>query len=265
MDSLTGDAPIPLATFVADMCGPHEDDVASGGKRHQRNTNTGCPSQSNPQVDVNALPPGMVAYRMIGGKMTRVSPASSSSTSSSPMPVPAVVSSLPPNTTVITTAGGMPTAIYTAPSSPAAPGAFTQLAQGADVEGIGIAEFDMGGSNSADATAAASPNPAALKTVHVRIRSHQRPLILVLSSRTGVQWQLDPAWGAHLVAVLLSGPNGSSVQGQGNVPVSIIGSAYSYAVGSPGYAALQSEVFNSTGKRIQLLQSGGPNTDFSIY
>ena len=67
--------------------------------------------------------------------------------------------------------------------------------------------------------------------------------------------------------MLISGPNGSSVQvqGQSDIPVVTIGSAYSFAAGSSGYDVLQNEVYTWTGKRLRILQSGGPATQFIVY
>ncbi len=271
MDGLTGDTPIPLATFVADMCGPHpDDDMATGGKRrhHSNNFSNGCPSQSTPgaptpQYNVNALPAGSMAVVMQNGQMTRVYKGTYQQPGSA-APAPSEVANLPPGTVAMSTAGGEVNTVYINPSAQPAPGNFIQLAQDADVQGIGIAEADMSDTGAPAATSVTA-SAAGAKVVRVRVKSRARPLILVLSSRSVVQWQLDAGSSSRLAAVLISGPNGSAVAGQGGVPVSIIGNAYSYAMGSPGYAALQNEVFAATGKRMSLFQGGGINTLFNIY
>jgi uncharacterized protein len=150
------------------------------------------------------------------------------------------------------------------PSRPA-PDSVSQLAQDADVEGIGIIDSNATAAGQAVIMAGATSNSPPTKAVNVVIHDHQHPLVLVLSSQAAVAWQLTITPGVQLAAVLLSGPNGGSVQGQGNAPVVAIGSAYSYAVGAPGYPELQTEVFNWTGKRMKLLQSGGPEMRFNIY
>ena len=78
-------------------------------------------------------------------------------------------------------------------------------------------------------------------------------------------WHLNVKPEAHLTAVLLTGPHGSTVQGQGNVPVVAIGSIFSYVVGSPGYVALQNEVYTWTGKRMSLFQCGQRTNQFTVY
>jgi hypothetical protein len=101
-------------------------------------------------------------------------------------------------------------------------------------------------------------------TIKVRVKASTKPLMLVLSSYSQVFWQilLDP--GTQLKAILLTGPHGSSVSGQGNVRVVAIGNAYSYSLGSPEYTLLQNEVYIWTGKRIGLFQCGYQASDFVI-
>lgn len=242
VDTLSGDTPVPLATFLAETNQP------------------GSSQQPHRRPDLNSLSPGTMAVTMQNGRMNKVytgaypQPGSTS-------PTPSDVTTLPAGTVAMTTVGGE----ITGTSTQSVPGNISQLAQNADVEGIGIVDSGMTDSGSLDTPAVASSNPSEAKVVHVTIRGRRNPLVLVLSSRSVVQWQLDVASGAHLAAVLISGANGSSVQGEGDVPVSVIGSAYSYAMGSPGYPELQNEVFSTTGKRMKLIQAGGPDTHFVVY
>lgn len=101
--------------------------------------------------------------------------------------------------------------------------------------------------------------------MQVTVIARQNPIILVLSSFSGVEWHLNVKPDAHLAAVLITGPHGSSVQGQGDVPVVVIGSVYSYVVGSPSYGALQNEVYTWTGKRMGLFQCGMRASQFTVY
>ncbi len=184
-----------------------------------------------------------------------------------------------PGVAAITTSGGMTTGIFAPPPLKPVPGPISRLAQSADVEGIGIfgSDTDSGvvgqyagtiaGTNvriyrRAERGQTSSPRAS---TVQVSIQARHRPLILVLSSYSGVEWHLSVKPDAHLAAVLITGPHGSSIQGQGDVPVVVIGSIYSYVAGSPSYGALQNEVYTSTGKRMSLFQCGMRATQFTVY
>ena len=185
-----------------------------------------------------------------------------------------------PGVATITTSGGMITGIFAPPPPKPVPGPISHLAQSADVQGIGIFGSDtvdsgvvgqyagtIAGTNVQIYRPAERGQTSSLgaSTVQVTIQARQRPLILVLSSYSGVEWHLNVKRDAHLAAVLITGPHGSSVQGQGDVPVVVIGSIYSYVAGSPSYGALQNEVYTSTGKRMSLFQRGMRATQFTVY
>ncbi|MFZ0498743.1 MAG: hypothetical protein WAU49_00625 [Steroidobacteraceae bacterium] len=170
-----------------------------------------------------------------------------------PLPPRPGVYAMPPGVAV-TTSGGMITGIFAPPPPEPLPGPVSRLARNSDVEGIGIF-----GSDTPDSGAAGKG------VVQVTIPARQNPLVLVLSSYSGVEWHLNVKPDAHLTAVLLTGPHGSTVQGQGHVPVVAIGSMFSYVVGSPGYGALQNEVYIWTGKRMGLFQCGQRANQFTVY
>jgi hypothetical protein len=153
----------------------------------------------------------------------------------------------------MTTSGGVIRSIIApAPTVARIPGPVARLASNADVEGIGILGADL-------------PATKASGYVQVLVRARLQPLVLVLSSFSSTQWHLRLDPGARLAAVLVTGPHGSSVDGQGNIPVVAIGNAYSYVVGSPSYDILQNEVYAWTGKRVSLFQCGLRGREFLVY
>jgi hypothetical protein len=197
---------------------------------------------------------------------------------------------LVPGTGGITTSGGMMRSIIPpappAVTPPVIAGPVARLAKSADVQGIGIFGAELPSTpgsaqsdgyvgtisgtevqiyRSAGRTVVSRGSPGVAGIVRVVIRPRPQSLILVLSSFSSIQWRLRLAPGARLAAVLITGPHGSSVAGEGNIPVVAIGSAYSYVVGSPGYMALQNEVYAWTGKRMSLLQCGFRGKDFLVY
>ena len=141
-------------------------------------------------------------------------------------------------------------------AAPPTPGPIADLARDAQILGVGV-------------YAAESSKPDDLSsgggTVIVRIQPSPNPLMLVLSSFAGINWQLQLAPGVRLKAVLLTGPHGSSVSGQGAARVVAIGSAYSFDLGSYQYQQLQNEVYTWTGKRISLFQCGYQAASFSVF
>lgn len=194
-----------------------------------------------PAYNTNILPSGVKVITVGGedGNIAYMNPSPTASTS------PAPTSSTPPMD------------------------ALHQLAKVSSIEGAGIIDSDSGVQAAAAGVTMIRPNAAA-KVVHVRIfPGRRRPLILVLTSRSPVIWEVDGSQGGQLVAVLLSGAGGSSVQGQGSAQVANIGSAcaegYGYASRemSPGYQALQKEVYDATGERISLFQGGTADTIFN--
>lgn len=114
-----------------------------------------------------------------------------------------------------------------------------------------------------DKSAESQGNPPYVGTIKVRVQANENPLALVLSSYSKVYRKISLDPGTRLKAILLSGPHGSSMNGQGNVRVVAIGNAYSYVLGSPEYTLLQNEVYTWTGKRIGLFQCGYQASDFT--
>lgn len=249
-------------------------------------------------IDTSTLPstqfvydsPQKTLYVLAGAALNRVgnlplgtpvsAAAFSANTPPTPVPPGPGVYAMRPGMAGITTEDGTITHVFAPPPPKPMPGPIGRLAQSADIEGIGIFGSDaadggaagqyagtIAGTNvqiyrPADRVATSSPGPRA---VQVTVKSRQKPIVLVLSSFSGVEWHLNVHPNAHLAAVLITGPRGSSVQGQGNVPVVVIGSVYSYVVGSPSYSALQNEVYTWTGKRMSLFQCGMLASQFTVY
>jgi hypothetical protein len=158
---------------------------------------------------------------------------------------------LPPGAGIVTSHGVIQRFIPPAAAQPV-PGPIADLAKDADIEGVGVYDAD-------------EPATARAGTIDVTVDARRAPLVLVLSSYASVRWRLSLKSGANLSAVLLTGPHGSSVEGQGKARVVAIGGAYSYVLGSPEYGLLQNEVYTWTGKRISLFQCGKHARGFSIY
>jgi hypothetical protein len=87
--------------------------------------------------------------------------------------------------------------------------------------------------------------------VRVRVQPAWRPLVLVLSSHQGVQWQIDAAAGADVRAILLAGSGESGVSGASGIPVSSIGGFYAFKSGSTEFRHLEREVLRCTGCTIE--------------
>ena len=87
--------------------------------------------------------------------------------------------------------------------------------------------------------------------VRVRVQAAWRPVVLVLSSHQGVQWQIEAAPGADVRAVLLAGSGDSRVAGTLEIPVSSIGGFYAFKRGSHEFRHLEREVLRCTGCAIE--------------
>src|SRR3954470_3748497 len=87
--------------------------------------------------------------------------------------------------------------------------------------------------------------------VRVRVQPAWRPLVLVLSSHQGVQWQIDAGPGADVRAILLAGSGESLVSGAPGIPVSSIGGFYAFKRGSLEFRHLEREVLRCTGCTIE--------------
>jgi hypothetical protein len=191
---------------------------------------------------------------------------------------------LSPGATGIVTSRGAVRGIEGPVPTEAVAGPISDLAKDAELQGIGVYAAEnpnaadtgpgryvgtLAGTNVSiyqrpDKTAESQGNPPYVGTIKVRVQANVNPLVLVLSSYSKVSWQISLDPGARLKAILLSGPHGSSVSGQGNVRVVAIGNAYSYVLGSPEYTLLQNEVYTWTGKRIGLFQCGYQASDFVV-
>lgn len=184
---------------------------------------------------------------------------------------------------IVTSRGTIRGVVEPGPAEPVA-GPISDLAKDAEIQGIGVYAANnpnatatspgryigtLPGTNvpmyqRPDKPADSNGTQPYVGTIKVRVKASAKPLMLVLSSYSKVFWQISLDPGARLKAILLTGPLGSSVSGQGNVRVVAIGNAYSYALGSPEYTLLQNEVYTWTGKRIGLFQCGYKASDFVV-
>jgi hypothetical protein len=101
-------------------------------------------------------------------------------------------------------------------------------------------------------------------TVEVRIRRSDKPIVLVLSSYEAVQWKLTRESGANIVVILLGGYKESSVTGEGESRVLSIGRKYSYDMFGESFRQLDDEVFNWTGRHIDILQGRYRGSSFTV-
>jgi hypothetical protein len=101
-------------------------------------------------------------------------------------------------------------------------------------------------------------------TVEVRIRRSDKPIVLVLSSYEAVLWKLTRESGANIALILLGGYEESSVTGEGNSRVITIGRKYAYSMSGSDYSQLNTEVFNWTGRRIDILQGRYEGSSFIV-
>jgi len=126
------------------------------------------------------------------------------------------------------------------------PGPVAEAAKYSRVEAIGVyeSEFSSGGPG----------RPRVEGVVEVRIKRSDVPLVLVLSSYEPVRWMLVSETGARLAAVLVGGNHPSTVVGAGSARVFQIGQSYAYRRGGREYDALQADVFQWTGKPIEVFQ-----------
>jgi hypothetical protein len=137
----------------------------------------------------------------------------------------------------------------------AGPHSLSALARDAQLEAVSVYE----------AVAMSPPSePRQPGTVAVLVRQTPRPVVLVLSSHQGVEWRLSPVPGSRLVAVLVSGFGGSSVQGVAPEQVHRIGGFYAFKRGSVEFRHLESEVLRCTGRTIENFQSVYAGSRFDI-
>lgn len=198
-------------------------------------------------------------------------------TRSGQLPVLPTFYAEPPGTAEVMTSGGMITRIIAPAAQAPAPHPMSRFAQGADIEGIAIPATpgsNLGkyvgtipGSNVKiyRSIAGMPASAAGPPVVQVTVRARARPLVLVLATETGAFWRLDIKNGAHLTAILMTGPRSGSVQNQGSIPVFDIGRAYGCSMGSPDYMVMQNEVYASTGKRMNRFQCAQGLSRFTVY
>ena len=131
-----------------------------------------------------------------------------------------------------------------------------ELAKDAQIEAIGVYE---GWAPTPRAFRDQTPRP-----VEVRVRRSAQPIILVLSSYEPVRWMIITEERSKLAAVLVSGYHQSQVVGAGSARIVNIGSAYAYKQDGSQHHALDSEVYQYTGKRINLFQGRYTGKEFSV-
>jgi hypothetical protein len=115
-----------------------------------------------------------------------------------------------------------------------------------------------------EAIARESRRQRPVPTVEVRIRRSNKPIVLVLSSYEAVLWKLTRESGASIAVILLSGYGDSLVTGEGNSRVITIGRKYAYSMSGSDYSQLNNEVFNWTGRHIDILQGKYRGSSFSV-
>ncbi len=100
--------------------------------------------------------------------------------------------------------------------------------------------------------------------VRVRVQRAWRPIVLVLSSHQPVCWQIEPAEGVDLRAVLLAGSGESRVAGAPQVPVTSIGGFYAFKSGSLEFQHLEREVRRFTGCSIEHFYGAYAEDQFEV-
>lgn len=100
--------------------------------------------------------------------------------------------------------------------------------------------------------------------VRVRIQKAWRPIVLVLSSHQPVSWQIEPADGVDLRAVLLAGSGESRLSGAPQVPVTSIGGFYAFKRGSLEFRHLEREVMRFTGCAIEHFYGAYAEDQFEV-
>lgn len=133
------------------------------------------------------------------------------------------------------------------------------LAANAKIEAIGVYE-----GTPTDMSVAKSSTTRRTGTVHVRVVSGPRPVVLSLSAYEPVKWVVSVEPGAKLAAVLLSGYHQSEVSGIGNTPKYIIGRASPYEKTDSSYMVLKNEIMAWTGKPIHTFQGTYIGKSFSV-
>lgn len=102
------------------------------------------------------------------------------------------------------------------------------------------------------------------RSVAIGVGKTARPLVLVLASYEPVIWDLKVAKTANLVRVLVSGYHESLVRGAAGVPVTRIGSAYSYTFGDQGSGRLFALIRQHTGRGVDGYQGSYRGIRFSV-
>ena len=69
--------------------------------------------------------------------------------------------------------------------------------------------------------------------VDVYVERTAAPLILILSSQKSTKWQIHPAEGVAISAIILNGPEPQTISGAGEIPVTDLSSAGSFISGAP--------------------------------
>ena len=100
--------------------------------------------------------------------------------------------------------------------------------------------------------------------VLVRVQRAWRPIVLVLSSHQPVCWQIEPAEGVDLRAVLLAGSGESRLSGAPQVPVTSIGGFYAFKRGSLEFQHLEREVLRFTGCSIEHFYGAYAEEQFEV-
>jgi hypothetical protein len=100
--------------------------------------------------------------------------------------------------------------------------------------------------------------------VRVRVQRAWRPIVLVLSSHQPVCWQIEPAEGVDLRAVLLAGSGESRLAGAPQVPVTSIGGFYAFKSGSLEFRHLEREVRRFTGCSIEHFYGAYAEDQFEV-
>ena len=133
------------------------------------------------------------------------------------------------------------------------PNELRPLAPGATVESVSVYEAIV------DRAPGRRSDP-----VRVRVQRAWRPVVLVLSSHQPVCWQIEPAEGVDLRAVLLAGSGESRLSGAPQVPVTSIGGFYAFKRGSLEFQHLEREVWRFTGCSIEHFYGAYAEEQFEV-
>jgi hypothetical protein len=127
------------------------------------------------------------------------------------------------------------------------------VSKDARIEGIGVYEaYDTG------------KQQPKTGTVNVRVRRSAKPVILVLSGYHRIKWNLTVEPGAQVGAILISSYEPAEVIGAGSARQMIIGRHSVHKRGDSEYNALDREVYQVTGKRIDFFQGTYRGASFVV-